>query len=101
MSAKHTPGPWHYWQRDIGGFRIEVSEDDPPLALVPTNGRPPVEVEANARLIAAAPKMLEALTVIRDWRDCRDKLAGEHAAHLLDVIDAITDLAASAVESAS
>lgn len=65
---QHTPGPWDAmleWRayghagpppenEDFGRWAIvEVMEDDPPIAVVDT--------EADARLIAAAPDMLEAL----------------------------------------
>ena len=67
MSAQHTPGPW-WLQADGAGWyvectpergysvayiRSEVAEDDPDT--------PDAEKEANARLIAAAPDLLEAL----------------------------------------
>lgn len=67
MSAQHTPGPW-WLQADGAGWyvectperghsvayvRAEAGEDDPDT--------PDAEKEANARLIAAAPELLEAL----------------------------------------
>jgi hypothetical protein len=51
MSAKHTPGPW-----EIEGAAINDSKGTP-LALC-------CSTEANARLIAAAPMMYEALKAI-------------------------------------
>lgn len=69
MSAKFTPGPWHVnWTRLNGkaiGFHVA---DETHGSIRPvcefydgTEAMPPEEVEANARLIAAAPKLLEAL----------------------------------------
>jgi len=57
----HTPGPWSAELdceqpviTSLGAF------DEPQIAVV-SDGDPRVETEANARLIAAAPEMLEAL----------------------------------------
>jgi hypothetical protein len=70
MSAGHTPGPWVVGPVDdtivthlgADGFRYEV-------AAVDGDYNQPDEwpvMEANARLIAAAPEMLQALEWIAD-----------------------------------
>ena len=83
MKAKHTPGPWELeeWEFDYGptgDFSIYQSRSKTPrmpIACVqlPFNGK---RTEANARLIAAAPELLEALqAVLRSFptdRDMRD-----------------------------
>ncbi|MDO9402079.1 MAG: hypothetical protein Q7T46_11630 [Polaromonas sp.] len=61
MSAAHTPGPWS--QDKYGGVvthsgRMLVAEG------VALGGRSTEETRANARLIAAAPELLEALNNI-------------------------------------
>ena len=66
--SEHTPGPWHCAKRrprqisDKRGFKVAK-------CLISTKGAnfelPIEEVEANARLIAAAPEMLEALIEAR------------------------------------
>lgn len=61
--SKHTPGPWTYlrnpegtrWIIDAGAFH----------AIAATAGYEP-DNEANARLIAAAPEMLDALEAV--WK---------------------------------
>jgi hypothetical protein len=77
-NAKHTPGPWRS-ERGNGDYGRNVTAD---------NGRRIVceticaEHEANARLIAAAPELLEALHSILehsrefgDIEDCETMLA--------------------------
>jgi hypothetical protein len=62
-AAKHTPGPWV--QDTLGGTAVfgggELVADCAPTAFV---GKYAI---ANARLIAAAPTMLEALRNIEAW----------------------------------
>jgi hypothetical protein len=60
MSAQHTPGPWTLNFDGTGAFR----EQDQPYVFVAALGRPLAERKANARLIAAAPELLEALEEI-------------------------------------
>ena len=69
MSAKHTPGPWKYGL----GYRVRgpIGVDDrgretgDTLAELNADAdrccRPPDEIEANGRLMAAAPDLLAAL----------------------------------------
>lgn len=67
---KHTPGPWatEYMESPRGGYAQQIFDAN--LVLVATAAWYPVKVgesttatnrEANARLIAAAPELLEAL----------------------------------------
>jgi len=60
MSEKHTPGPWEFDDKNSSGF--------PLLCLYAADNRNPfhgsrsdAEMNANARLIAAAPDLLDAL----------------------------------------
>jgi len=73
MESKHTPGPWKVHPyvansgkynkcRDVGPSGIAVAQVIGAFEQ-PTPGE---ECEANARLIAAAPDMLEALILARD-----------------------------------
>ena len=78
MSAKHTPGPWVVRQSSCGS----VGTDSMLIAL--TYGDDPDckaddRMRANARLIAAAPELLEALRVARDCVSTdRQALADSH-----------------------
>lgn len=73
MSGKHTAGPWFVSgvrMRMDGQQWLRVLQETPEreLAFVPYADRPDsvhVEATANARLIAAAPELLEALLAIK------------------------------------
>lgn len=67
MNTTHTPGPW----------RIDYNGEDPEfaaprikgnsvenVAFIPAYEHPRAEMDANARLIAAAPELLEALRAL-------------------------------------
>jgi hypothetical protein len=60
-AAKHTPGPWKIKQVE-DSTTVEVR--DVYGLLVAEVGDTSLEDEANARLIAAAPALLEALKVM-------------------------------------
>lgn len=84
---KHTPGPWKLFIDDTGGqwsgwpLCIDAENDDD-KTVVRTGGQWPYEWDAamsqreavaNARLIAAAPELLEALRVFGDLVDTVEK----------------------------
>ena len=59
MSAEHTPGPWHIGAPPPNGERT-ISTEKGLMVSVATTGLG-VPTLANARLIAAAPDLLQAL----------------------------------------
>ena len=64
--SKHTPGPWHIdpIKTHANGNRRIMAEQCTPVAVVPEH------LAADARLIAAAPDLLEALkTLLGDTED--------------------------------
>lgn len=69
MEAKHTPGPWQFVKDEVkihgclkDIFEIGNNTDDlHPYWVAYVQSRGCAETEANAKLIAAAPEMLEAL----------------------------------------
>ena len=72
--SKHTPGPWRYWACKVD------SRANPPMydyaQFANPNGhvfRAPLRYmrEEDARLIAAAPDLLEALVMVRDADETR------------------------------
>ena len=77
----HTPGPWHAQcdpchydtLSEIRGGSTERRNNLPQQLMVSVGGWASwQEQEANARLIAAAPDMLEALRFLRDNYDVAD-----------------------------
>ncbi len=88
-NMKHTPGPWNTIKRDR---LTEIRPACSPLPVVNWQGfddsnRPLDEHRANARLIAAAPDLLEVcrktLEALNDWND------GGQPAELLKLIQPI------------
>lgn len=76
MSAKHTPGPWtcHVTVTDDDSWapgvqKVEVESGETLIASYKTEYveyPSQDECEANARLIAAAPELLEALSALME-----------------------------------
>ena len=88
--SKHTPGPWRAQFREVTSA---VASDGRVASLSQLNRvrrREPDEVAANARLIAAAPDMLEALEDARDW--CLDDDGGDYWPYkaIIEAIDKAT-----------
>ena len=83
MSAKHTPGPWSfgYGMTQEHGYVLGVGVNTKPDWTVVCAVSRPGDVnaidEANARLIAAAPDLLEALKAIADAAD-EKRVTAEH-----------------------
>lgn len=71
MSAKHTPGPWEVYETDDAfhssaevGVCCANGERDVAYTL---NGNNRDAARANARLIAAAPELLEHLKIAMEY----------------------------------
>lgn len=68
-TTKHTPGPWEVGRYGVNDFEIQGNHRK--LAVVYDYERIPAgEAIATARLIAAAPDLLEALLAVQ--RVCKD-----------------------------
>ena len=72
-NTTHTPGPWRTIESTNKTMRTVVGPDFPgqgyiaDVNLCRTNDAQDVDGEANARLIAAAPELLEALNAASEW----------------------------------
>lgn len=62
-NQKHTPGPWH--MIDEAGLTYIVNDNDDTVAAIPVDRDDDGTEISDARLIAAAPEMLEALIKFR------------------------------------
>ena len=91
--SEHTPGPWRDWEESIGAVMAPRSNDaswgSRAVALI-AQWPSAEERAANARLIAAAPEMLEALEDARDW--CLDDDGGDYWPYkaIIEAIDKAT-----------
>lgn len=74
LNGKSTPGPWE-WKQSRGNNIYEhkvftqhrvIAELDSADAISPDNHIEAKTIKANARLIAAAPELLEALRMVVD-----------------------------------
>lgn len=89
-NAQHTPGPWRYKTDEFGDFIIHPTDHMLAIAVV-VNGAFRIalgkssQIEANARLIAAAPDLLAFAKATADayddsWREgCQERLIGDAA----------------------
>lgn len=72
MSAAHTPGPWlirkgDEWTNSIVTAEGENTQGEPMFWEVASYNLLRPEARANARLIAAAPELLEACLAMLAW----------------------------------
>jgi hypothetical protein len=70
--SKHTPGPWHYFETEDGRCRVKPLNGKYIVAECSAMEPQCEEQGSNARLIAAAPDLLEALRRLLDSGDVRD-----------------------------
>lgn len=73
---KHTPGPWHVVEGKLTKSALEVHANSRAICELWRRGNAKTEL-ANARLIAAAPEMLEALQMIANELPCLDNLMSD------------------------
>lgn len=67
METKHTPGPWLY--------NDTTAQVHPPhSATIAEVCNHDLNREANARLIAAAPELLEACVAMAEWVDAHGEI---------------------------
>lgn len=66
--AEHTKGPWEYdgelvWAESLGGYVANPNTEDMTDGRLIAKIVSQDEIDANGRLIAASPEMLEALEI--------------------------------------
>ena len=89
MSEQHTDGPWVADEADdFGDHNIHPAGEVSALGVA-INRHDPVLTAANARLIAAAPDLLAALTGLIEMLDMKsNRTGGEHDADVGPLIEA-------------
>ena len=96
-TQRHTPGPWHTLchgdSLEDGSHRVTIAGPSTPdnfagqVATAWRKGASAEEVEANARLIAAAPDLLDALKGMMEWaRRVRAANPGMEVAEAMNAI---------------
>lgn len=80
---EYTPGPWHIWvEREGRGFKVGQSSN----LTVASLWHPPLgTARGNARLVAAAPQMFEAL---KGLLGAGNELTTESKIAVMEAIDA-------------
>ena len=81
----HTPGPWevllHRFEAKRPFYKVAAGDEVVTVADVPQHPLDPWNAEANARLIASAPEMLEALDAclseLEDWNFGHESSEGQ------------------------
>lgn len=101
MTAQHTPGPWSFQASAAHGYRIRTSAStsslkfgsgDIGVVFFAGSGRSAEQCKADAKLIAASPRLFDALETLVD------ALASGAG---LDFIEAFVRDASAALEEAS
>jgi len=99
--SKHTPGPWEYQEQSDAYTHIVRGPDN--LFICQLAQTTSSEIEANARLIAAAPELLEALNGYMSAVD-QMNLAMDDGINVHGAISAITgwaEMASAAIAKAT
>lgn len=87
--SKHTQGPWGRGELDgesvyIWAYRSEGDDEGRLIGSASAEEVPEAECEANARLIAAAPELLDACIHLLHWQEMeRTNVGARHGPALL------------------
>lgn len=102
MNTHHTPGPWSIQADDLDSFTIYSEQMNIAEILAIGGEGMSDEGEANARLIAAAPELLEALQecITSEGAACFGDMQ-DHPERMQRRLYAIADIARAAIAKAT
>ena len=99
MNLKHTRGPWKIGYNDESGPELITGNDDFVATVVQDTGYSDIafselsdEEQANARLIASAPEMLEALMTLYKESEPQETESPFFKCEIIPVIEKATGL---------
>jgi hypothetical protein len=69
--SKFTPGPWGVWQKCGADRSRTIGAGGKQLAIIANSSMYLAEIEANAELIADAPRLLEVLRQVLTYADIK------------------------------
>ena len=76
--SKFTPGPWEVWRKCGADRSRTIGAGGKQLAIASNSSMYLAEIEANAELMADAPRLLEVLRTLHDFSmPFRARLAAE------------------------
>lgn len=102
VNAGPTPGPWVAGEADeFGDHNITRAGEVLAIAAVVSNMRAPGEVEANARLIAAAPELLASVIELLEPLERASAALAEQGKFLNDAGESAFDRARAAIAKAT
>jgi hypothetical protein len=101
MKTNYTPGPWIFQTSLINGFEFDIATSDFETFIAATYETEET-TEANARLIAAAPELLEVIKTVLAETQAAEGFNMEKAFQLLDWLkDHGNDLMRNAIAKAT
>lgn len=100
--AKHTPGPWSFRLVKVQREVFSVAHGfGGPVAYVHGQNVSEAESIANARLVAAAPELLEAADLVNVECRALSPTSAAHIGKLIRAIEVLNRARAKATRSAS
>ncbi|HBO3358212.1 TPA: hypothetical protein L4S42_006088 [Pseudomonas aeruginosa] len=103
----YTPGPWDYWSgyNPVDELEAQITTEDGDIVIASYNRQIP-EGEANAKLLAAAPELLEACQAFkrlygRLWDVVEPSGSGFLSPESVKEYDAIHEVMAAAIAKAT
>jgi hypothetical protein len=85
--TNHTPSPWRLEPAEVGG-RVMACDDRATIVHVPPGNPMNPEVYADARLISAAPDLLEACRAFLAYHDADGESDVEMMLNYADAVEA-------------